>query len=112
MELEHQHERRLPNTESEPNGFGFADTGHPNSNTDSHTGYPNSNTDSHGYPEPNGHGISDTDSGDTDPNSDTNRDADSGTDLHVDLRQLDCDHHCGYCTGGSLSIEHHGGGCE
>ena len=37
MEFEHQHDWRLPNTDPEPNGFGFADTGYSNSNSDGYT---------------------------------------------------------------------------
>jgi hypothetical protein len=55
MEFEHQHERRLPDTDTEPNGYGFTDTSYANSDSNGHTSYPNSNTDNHTDTDPNGH---------------------------------------------------------
>jgi len=62
MELEHQHERRLP--ESDPDSDGFAN-GHP--------GYPNSNSD----------GNANADTGDTNAYCDTKRVTDLRTELVV-----------------------------
>ena len=122
MELEHQHDRRLPDTDSEPNCDGVANghTGYPNSNADSshsnadssHTNtntntYPDANTNSDpGYSNPN------SDPGVTNSDCDTNSDANSWPDLHGDVRQSGVDHDCGHAAGDSLPIEHHGGGCE
>jgi hypothetical protein len=105
MELEHQHDWRLPDTDSEPNGFGFADADYPNSNTDSHTGYPNTDTNSHAShtnTDPNGHGIPDTYTGDTNPNSDPNGNANTRPDLHGDVRQPGANHDCGHAAGDAL----------
>jgi hypothetical protein len=71
MEFEYQHERCLPNTDPKPDGYGFAHAGYPNSNSDS---YPNSHTDNHTDTNPNGHGISDTYSGNTNTDADTDTD--------------------------------------
>jgi hypothetical protein len=108
MEFEHQHERRLPNTDPDSDGVANCDSGH----TDT---YPNSHSESDGdgisntsHTDPNGHGISDAYTSDTYTNSDAN----SWPNLHGDLRQLGADHHCGHAAGYSLPIEHHGGGCE
>jgi hypothetical protein len=55
MELEHQHDRRLPDTDSEPNGDGVAI---------GHAGYPDADSDSNAhdytdsYPNGNAHSYS------------------------------------------------------
>jgi len=60
MDVEHQHERRLPDADSDSDGIAHGHTGYPNSNADSHTGYPNSNPDS--YANGNAHSDRATDS--------------------------------------------------
>jgi hypothetical protein len=109
MELEHQHKRRLPNSDAEPNSYGVANgyAGYPNSN--SHTDSdPNGHSISDSntgdtYSHPNGHGISDRDTSDTNSDSNTNRNANTRSNLHGDVCEPGVDHHCGHAPGDSLS---------